>query len=60
MRYYDGGSIPWNRIVEYGHHVGVQHDMIDAFVTIMRSMDDAYMSWAAEEAKRRAERPSGK
>lgn len=52
-RRYEAGPIPWDRAVEYGRHRGLDDDIINAFVDIMRAMDDGYLGWMAEEAERR-------
>lgn len=51
-RPFDGGLIPWSRIREYGLHVGLDDDIIDAFIALIRAMDGAYLKWIAEQAER--------
>lgn len=46
------GEIPWSKVVEYGLYKGLDSDMIDAFVHIIRSMDVEYMKWTAAESKK--------
>ncbi len=52
-RAYEFGAIPWTAIVQYGYHVGLERDMIDPFVAIIRHMDHAYLQWSAEEQERK-------
>lgn len=49
----DLGPIPWNRIVEYGERAGLDHDLINPFVRIIRLMDAAYREWNEAEADKR-------
>lgn len=44
-------EIPWTAIVQYGHHVGLEDDMIDALVVVIRKMDEKFRSWHEEQAK---------
>lgn len=52
-------EIPWTAIVQYGYHVGLDDDMIDTLVLVIRKMDEAYRGWSEAEAKKRA-KSSGK
>lgn len=46
------GPIPWDKIVEYGFFHELDRDMLHAFVSIIRAMDNAYLEWQAEQADR--------
>lgn len=55
-RRYDRGPIPWDAAVNYGYHAGLDGDIVDAFVILIRAMDTNYLAWAADEAERRTAR----
>ena len=59
-RRFDLGPIPWDKIVEYGLHVGLDCDMIDAFVALIRAMDAGYLKWATAEADRQRKQKMGR
>lgn len=46
------GEIPWSKIVEYGCRAGLDQDMVDALVFIIREMDGAYLDWMQKEASK--------
>lgn len=48
------GNIPWSSIMQYGRHVGLQHDMLDVLEIIIRTMDEPYRKWQEAEAEKRA------
>ena len=37
---------------EYGLRAGLDADIIDAFTSVVRAMDHAYIGWLAEQAER--------
>lgn len=43
------GPIPWDKIIAYGERAGLDEEMLEAFVLIMRQMDGAYLEWQEEE-----------
>lgn len=49
------GPVPWSKIVEYADRYGLDPDVSEAFVDIIRTMDVAYMKHCSEESKRTAE-----
>ena len=49
------GPIPWSKMVQYADRSGLDPDVADAFVDIMRTMDMAFMNYNAAEQKRNAE-----
>ncbi len=51
-RKYELGTIPWGKIIDYGHHVSIDDDILDAFVAIIRHMDAGYIKWAVDETER--------
>jgi len=51
-RRFEHGPIPWDKIVEYGYHTGLDNDMIDTFVAIIRAMDAGYLNWLKDEIDR--------
>ncbi len=51
-RLYQQGYIPVSRIREHGFHVGLDRDIIDAFVTIIRTMDEGYLGWVVDQAEK--------
>ena len=46
------GPIPWTAIVEYAEWHGLDRDVAEAFVDIMREMDSAYMGYHNAEQKK--------
>ena len=46
------GEIPWSKVIEYGLHKGLDHDMLDPFVHIIRDMDAAYLRWTGKELEK--------
>lgn len=46
------GPIPWNIIVQYAEYSGLEIDMTDLFIRVMRSLDLAYLEWCNADAKR--------
>lgn len=53
MRNYDHAYIPYNRIREYGFDVGLDSDIIDEFIVIIRRMDEGYLGWCIDNAEKR-------
>lgn len=41
------GPIPWSKIVAYAEHYGLEKDVTEAFVDIIREMDSAYLDYNA-------------
>tara|TARA_R110000803_G_scaffold20201_5_gene52227 strand:- start:8613 stop:8924 length:312 start_codon:yes stop_codon:yes gene_type:complete len=37
------GPIPWNRIVEYGYHKGLEPDMIGVLELVVRELDECWL-----------------
>lgn len=48
------GEVPWSKIVEYGRYKGLDGDMIDVLVHVVREMDSAYLGWTGEEIRKKA------
>ena len=42
-----------HRIVAYAERAGLERDMADMFVLVIRAMDQAYLGWHATEAEKR-------
>jgi hypothetical protein len=53
------GPIPWNHIIEYGFHHGLDDCMMKVLVTVIREMDEAWLEWQRESARQRSVRPKG-
>jgi hypothetical protein len=47
------GPIPWSKMVEYGRYSGLEDDMIELLVFLMRYMDTAFREWRSEQDKKR-------
>lgn len=47
------GPIPWNAIIQYAGWYGLDRDVTEAFVDIIREMDSAYIEHTVEEQKRK-------
>lgn len=45
-RCYEFGPIPWDIILKYGHHIGLDADIIDTFIAIIRAMDSSFLDWS--------------
>jgi hypothetical protein len=46
------GPIPWSAIVSYAKWYDLDWDIADAFVDIIREMDDAYLKYQSDEQDR--------
>lgn len=46
------GQIPWDKIVEYGYHAGLERVIIDPFVRIIQTMDAKYLNWKEEQSQK--------
>lgn len=46
------GPIPWNIIVQYAEYCGLEIDITDLFIRVVRSLDSAYLDWCKEAAER--------
>ncbi len=49
------GPIPWSKIVMYADEYGLDPDVKESFVDIIRTMDVAFMDYNTTEQKRTAE-----
>lgn len=45
------GPIPWNVIVQYADYYGLESDIAEAFVDIIREMDSAFIKYQIDEQK---------
>lgn len=52
-RHWREGQVPWGRIDEYGRRAGLDADIIDSFVVVIRTMDGAFLEWQAEQDDKR-------
>jgi hypothetical protein len=43
------GAIPWTAIVHYADWHGLERDVAEAFVDILRTMDNAFLASVAEK-----------
>ena len=46
------GTVPWTAMLEYASHYRLSWDVTEAFIDIMREMDQAYIEYQTEEQKR--------
>lgn len=46
------GSIPWRDSLRYAHHYGLEQDLIDPFIQVIRAMDVAYLEWMESEREK--------
>jgi len=51
----EASSIPWTSIVHYAEWYGLEKDVAEAFVDIIREMDIAYLAHQQKERDRLAE-----
>ncbi len=59
-RNYEFGPIPWDQIVKYGLRVGLDDDMIEVFVILLRAMDAGYLEYMVSELDRQRKPPRPK
>lgn len=59
-RRFEHGPIPWACILEYGCYIGLDDDILDSFVALMRAMDAAYITWVAEDIERKRQHKTKK
>lgn len=52
---FDLGPIPWRDIIRYGEYQRLDDDVLRLFVYIIRELDDAYLGFRADEARRQRE-----
>lgn len=43
------GPIPWDKIIEYGERKGLDPAMMEVFLDVIRSLDEAYLGWQREK-----------
>lgn len=53
------GPIPNSRIVEYGYRHGLNRGMLHVLETVIRELDEHWLSWQRDEQKRRTEPTRG-
>lgn len=46
------GPIPWRDIILYADRAGLEPDVHDMFVSVIRAMDNAWLQWQGEQQKR--------
>lgn len=46
------GPIPWNIIVQYADYYGLEIDITDLFIRVVRSLDLVYLDWCKEAAEK--------
>lgn len=46
------GPIPQSKIVEYAYHIGLEPATMGLLEAVIRSMDEAYISWSSEQQTR--------
>ncbi len=51
------GPIPWSAMIAYAEWYGLDRDVTEAFVDIIREMDSAYIEHTVEEQKSRQHKP---
>lgn len=54
------GPIPWDRIVQYAFHHGLDPAMIRTLEVVIRELDEAWLEWQRSEQRRRTERTRGR
>ena len=50
------GPIPWRDIVAYADYAGMDSELVDGFVMIIRRIDAAFMKWSEQEQERNRDR----
>jgi len=43
------GSIPWTAMIQYASWYGLEKDVTEAFVDIMRAMDNAFIKYQSDK-----------
>lgn len=46
------GPIPWNLIVQYAEYHGLESDITDLFIRVIRSLDIAYLDWCKKSTEK--------
>jgi hypothetical protein len=47
------GPIPWDKALHYGQHAGLEPDMLEVFLTVVRELDEHYLQWQNEQKQLR-------
>jgi len=47
------GPIPWDKILLYAQYNGLDCDLIDPFIQIIREMDSGYLNYQIKQQKAR-------
>lgn len=53
---YSIGPIPWTAIISYAREVGLDSSMRPVFSAVIRELDEAYLRWQRDEAKKTTEK----
>lgn len=48
------GPIPWRDIIYYAERSGLEEDLIEPFIRVIRLMDSAHREWVAKETEKGA------
>lgn len=51
------GPIPWSKIVKYATWYGLEPDVAEAFVDIIREMDQAYVTYQHDQQEKNKPTP---
>ena len=49
------GPIPWRDILTYGMFRGLDNELLDHFIQVIREMDAGYLKWENERQKKQRE-----
>lgn len=49
------GPIPWRDMVLYAEYAGLDSENTQLFATVLRELDEVYLSWSRDEVKRKTE-----
>jgi len=53
------GPIPWTAAVEYGRMKGLEPDMLDVFIRVIREMDEVYIGENNKKQKQKMSERNG-
>jgi hypothetical protein len=54
------GPIPWTAIVEYADRAGLESDVSQGFIRIIRAMDLVYLEWFSEKRQKEIDKMNRK
>lgn len=53
------GPIPWRDVMAYAEHKGLDEDVADVFLQVIREMDAGYLNWIKENQEKENRKKAG-